>query len=433
MKKIKKQKLLTIISIITLILFFPSNTTASSKYKIILKIVPHIYNIKIDSKFVNTKDEKDYKKYFYTNEKSSTIEVESEGYITKKILINFKDNEKEILIDDKLEKKNSMVTLIHELKTGKQPKSVEYSPDGKYIFSALLDDNGIDVFDPISFKHLKRLTPPEKFWDSKGFVEVSFVMKKREVWVSQMHNGYIHIFDLDKLTYIDSIKLKGVGTKIITIDPDEKYAYASNWFSMDLEKVDIDKKKSIEQIKLGWIPRGSTFTNDKRYLYICNFSDGSLVKYDLKQKKIIAKIIKGPGAKRHIVYHKETNKLFVSDMSKNKVFIIDCKNDTIINEFSVGNKLNTIKVSTDGQYLFVSSRGPNNPYKGYLYKGLEYGKIYIIDAKNGKIIEWFWGRNQPTGLALSPDNKYLLFTDFLDQNIEVYENKIYKLSKYFTK
>jgi len=31
-----------------------------------------------------------------------------------------------------------------------------------------------------------------------------------------------------------------------------------------------------------------------------------------------------------------------------------------------------------------------------------------------------WGRNQPTGLAFSADGRYLAFTDFLDNNVELY-------------
>jgi len=38
-------------------------------------------------------------------------------------------------------------------------------------------------------------------------------------------------------------------------------------------------------------------------------------------------------------------------------------------------------------------------------------------------VERIWGRNQPTGLALSPDGKFLVFTDFLDQNLELYRIK----------
>jgi sugar lactone lactonase YvrE len=44
----------------------------------------------------------------------------------------------------------------------------------------------------------------------------------------------------------------------------------------------------------------------------------------------------------------------------------------------------------------------------------------MLKADDLSLIERVWGRNQPTGLAVSPDGKYLVFTDFLDANLELY-------------
>jgi DNA-binding beta-propeller fold protein YncE len=35
-------------------------------------------------------------------------------------------------------------------------------------------------------------------------------------------------------------------------------------------------------------------------------------------------------------------------------------------------------------------------------------------------VDWTWGRNQPTGLAVSPDGRSVAFSNFLDDDIEVY-------------
>ena len=78
-----------------------------------------------------------------------------------------------------------------------------------------------------------------------------------------------------------------------------------------------------------------------------------------------------------------------------------------------------IKKTKDKKYLFVSSRGPNNR-ETYLKKGPKFGKIYVIDTEKMKIVDWVWGKNQPTGLDISPDGKYLAFSNFLDNEIEVY-------------
>ena len=78
-----------------------------------------------------------------------------------------------------------------------------------------------------------------------------------------------------------------------------------------------------------------------------------------------------------------------------------------------------MKLSLDGRYLYVSCRGPNNP-AGYIYPSKENGKIQIINTDNFKIIaEWEQG-NQPTGLDISPDGKYLAATDFSEHRLNLY-------------
>ena len=88
----------------------------------------------------------------------------------------------------------------------------------------------------------------------------------------------------------------------------------------------------------------------------------------------------------------------------------------------VGPNINTICLSQDGKYLFASSRGRNNP-DDYTIPGPDFGTVSLLSTKDLAVIDRVWGRNQPTGLAVSPDNNYLIFSDFLDDNLELYRIK----------
>ncbi|MBP5569308.1 MAG: YVTN family beta-propeller repeat-containing protein, partial [Treponema sp.] len=57
----------------------------------------------------------------------------------------------------------------------------------------------------------------------------------------------------------------------------------------------------------------------------------------------------------------------------------------------------------------------------YTKRSPQNGKIQIIDVKTIEIVETFEGGNQPTGLDVSSDGKYLCFSNFQDENIELYE------------
>ena len=125
------------------------------------------------------------------------------------------------------------------------------------------------------------------------------------------------------------------------------------------------------------------------------------------------------GAKRHIVPDYSRERYYVSDMYWGSLFIFSGRDDSLIMEVPVDEKLNTIALTSDGRYLFISSRGANNP-KSYLIKGWYNGKIYIFDTQKDELIGWIWGGNQPTGLGISPDNGSIAFSNFLDYTIEVY-------------
>jgi DNA-binding beta-propeller fold protein YncE len=145
---------------------------------------------------------------------------------------------------------------------------------------------------------------------------------------------------------------------------------------------------------------------------------GGTALIDLGTQKITKTIIAG-GAHRHAVRLRTGKDVFaVSDMAKSRVYFIE--NYKKVAETKVFSNPNTIVESPDGKYLYVSCRGHNNP-KSFLIKGPDFGKVMVIDLSTRKVIEEIEGGNQPTGLDVSPDGKYVVSTDFLDHAMRVYE------------
>jgi hypothetical protein len=44
-----------------------------------------------------------------------------------------------------------------------------------------------------------------------------------------------------------------------------------------------------------------------------------------------------------------------------------------------------------------------------------------VDTETRAVVDWTWGKNQPTGLAVSPDGRAIAFSNFLDDQGEVYD------------
>ncbi len=399
-------------------LFMVTGSYSANSKSVNLKIFPTEYKITVDGHAAVPQKVNQYLKKITLSYGEHELLLKSDGYKDKKINVMIGKSASDLEI--KLEKNNSMLEQITVIKTGMHPKSVEFTPDGKYLVSALLEGTGVDIFSAETYKHVKRVEFPEKYAKLRNFVEVVFLPERNEMWVSQMAANAVHVVDMKDFTYKMTIPTLGVWTKIIAFTNDHKLAFASNWESHDISVIDVEQHKTIRKIKVAGIPRGMAVTQDNKFLYVCIFSSGEMQKVDLSSMKIV-KTMKFPkGAKRHIILDKTRNLFYVSDMYRGSIYVISPVDDKVIKEIPVDSKLNTAKLTPDGKYIFVSSRGPNNK-ESYLLKGPIFGKVFVIDTSNYEIKEWIWGRNQPTGLDISPDGKYMVFTNFLNDEIEVYK------------
>ncbi len=406
--------------ILILILAAFSSVLFAAARSVNLKVFPAEYTLSIDGSPVKMRKVAKYLKKATLPEGEHELFFQSQGYKDKRIKINITRTTRQV--EMKLEKLNSRIEQVAELNTGMHPKSVEFTPDGKYMVSALLEGKGVDIFSTADFRKVKTLEFPQKYSKLRNFVEIIFLPERNEMWVSQMAANSIHVVNLNDFTYKMTINTKGIWTKIMALSPDGRLAFASNWESHDVSVIDVEKHTVLRKIKVAGIPRGMVVTSDNRYLYVCIFSTGKMQKVDINTMKVIKTFNFPKGAKRHIILDRKKNIFYVTDMYRGSVYVINAADDTVIKEIYVDQKLNTAKLTPDGNYLYVSSRGPNNK-ETYLKKGPEFGKIYIIDTRTYKIVDWIWGKNQPTGLDISPDGKLLAFTNFLDNEIEVYRIK----------
>lgn len=407
---------LLFISIIALV---SVSTIASAKKSVVLKVFPAEYTLTANGNKVSTSKISEFQKRAVFETGKNELVFSADGYHDLKVKEDISGRTS--MLEYKLERKSSLLEKVGEMASGLHPKSVEFTPDGKFIASALLEGAGVDLFSVKDMKKVKTIEFPQQYAKKRNFVEIIFIPERNEMWVSQMAANAVHVVDMKDYTYKLTIPTKGVWTKVMALTPDQKLAFASNWESRDLSIIDTAKHEVIGKIKVSGVPRGMIVTNDGKYLYTCVFENGQMQKIDIAQRKVVKTIaFKGKGAKRHIVMDREKEIFYITDMYWGTVIIMSAKDDSIIKEIKVDQKLNTCKLTPDKKYLFVSSRGPNNR-ETYLKKGPKFGKIYVIDTEKMAIVDWLWGKNQPTGLDISPDGKYLAFSNFLDNEIEVYK------------
>ena len=239
--------------------------------------------------------------------------------------------------------------------------------------------------------------------------------------VSQMTTANVYEYSYPGFELKRTIPTDGNWSKFIAFSSEKQLLAVSNWVSNDLSIIDYQSGQCLRKISTGAAPRGLYFIEGGKSIISLSFDDGLIEKFDVDTGKQLSVIKVDKGAMRHIVLNKDNTKAYVSDMYHRLVYEVNLATFKITGRTQVFNNPNTIKLYKD-RWLFVSSRGPNNK-EDYTKRSPENGKIQLIDTTTMEVVLAFEGGNQPTGLDVSPDGKYLCFSNFQDENIELYEIK----------
>ncbi len=304
--------------------------------------------------------------------------------------------------------------------TAGAPKGVSVTHDGSEAWTSILNGPpSIQIFDPRSGELLGGVDIGEH-----GAVEVIFNRAGTLAYTSQMETAKCFEIDVRTRTVLREFETGSSWTKWVELSPDEKTLYASNWSGDDISIIDLATGSLVKRIGVSDTPRGMYATDDGKYLYVAGFDSGDLDRIDLATYTRTTLFTDG-GALRHIVADEKSGRLFISDMSKNLVWVHDMKSGVTAKFVDVDEKPNTIDLNPDGTMLFVSCRGANNA-KSYYIPGPEWGSVLVFDATTGAPLDALIAGNQPTALDVSDDGTLLVFSDFLDNRLRVYEIPAYE-------
>jgi DNA-binding beta-propeller fold protein YncE len=318
-------------------------------------------------------------------------------------------------LDLYLDPEGQILHGIGTITTKGAPKGVSVTHDGSEAWTSILNGPpSIQIFNPRTGASIGEVDIGEH-----GAVEVIFNKAGTLAYTSQMETAKCFEIDVKTRKVVREFDTKSAWTKWVQLSPDEKTLYASNWSGDDVSEIDLATGTLARRVRVSNTPRGMYATADGKYLYVGGFDSGYLDRIDLATGKSTS-IFKDGGALRHIVGDEATGRLFISDMSKDLIWVHDIAAGTTKKFVDVDEKPNTIDLTPDGKMLFVSCRGENNP-KSYYIPGPEWGSILVFDTSNGKPLDALIAGNQPTALDVSDDGKLLIFSDFLDNRLRVYE------------
>jgi YVTN family beta-propeller protein len=347
---------------------------------------------------------------------SLTIDLEGYNSFTRELFIDAPLN-----FEYYLDPEGQILHGLGIITTKGAPKGVSVTHDGSEAWTSILNGPpSIEIFDPRTGAKIGEVDIGKY-----GAVEVIFNKAGTLAYTSQMETAKCFEIDVKTRKVLREFDTKSAWTKWVELSPDEKTLYASNWSGDDVSIIDLTTGALVKRVGVSNTPRGMYATDDGKYLYVAGFDSGDLERIDLATYEVTT-LFKDGGALRHIVADERTGRLFVSDMAKAVVWVHDMKTGKTSKFVDTDSHPNTIDLTPDGKMLFVSCRGRNNP-KSYYLPGPEWGSILVFDAVTGRPLDALIAGNQPTALDVSDDGKLLVFSDFLDNRLRVYEIPPYEV------
>lgn len=303
-------------------------------------------------------------------------------------------------------------TKVFEAKTGSTPKQVAFTPDGTELWVTLLGSRGVQVFDATTGALKGTITLGTK----GGAVEVIFTKDGTRAYVSQMETASVYEIDRVRRTVLRRFATGGNWTKILHLSNDEKTLYAANWVSNDISVIDVPTGRLLKKIKTVRTPRGLATDPSETRMFVAGFEGGEIQRISLWTGET-AILLRTGGAMRHMVVDPRTNRLYADDMGTDMTYTLDLLTEKVTNLAKTDSHPNTIDLSASGRFLYVSNRGQNGAV--YTQPGPEWGSVVVIDTTNGAYVDALVAGNQTTGLDVSPDGKFLAYTDFMDNRLMV--------------
>lgn len=319
-----------------------------------------------------------------------------------------------------MDKEGQLLDKVAEFSSGAAPKQVAFRPGHDELWVTLLAGSGFEVYHPLTGELLAAGDLPEA-----GSVEVIFNRDASLAYVSQMETATVYEIDADTKKVLRALPTNGAWTKVMLLSPDERTLWASNWVSNDVSEIDLTTGEVRRKLATVTTPRGLYVTPDAAKLYVGGFENGDIQVFDLATGDSTV-IYRTGGAMRHLVGDPTGSFVYASDMAGANVVVIDTSTDEVRELADVDRVPNTIDLDPTGRVLYVSNRGRNNP-ETYYKPGPEWGTVVVVDAATGAHLDAIVGGNQTTGLDVSPDGRYLAFSDFLDDRITVYAIPSYEV------
>jgi len=313
--------------------------------------------------------------------------------------------------------------LIKTVPTDSQPKQICFHASKKEFYVAAMNDavdRGKNGLSPGSLQ-IFSLPKGKLLHREPSHTSVECLVWKDTIFYSDMFRDEIVFFDLKKRQVIRRARIKepelyeeGRGhfhfmPKFIALTPNNKQLAVSHWLG-GISILEIETGKLQMRVpKFCEHPRGLHYNSSGKLIVLCyGVPDGPgkiLLLDPEKNYSMIHQILAG-GSPRHIV-PTGPDRALISNLNSGQIYEFDTLNFKILRQIRVSGQPNTIVLDSDGSHLYISLRGID--------------QLAVLSLDQWKIVQRYNTGDYPTGMAASPDGKFLIISNFHDASVNLYK------------
>ncbi|MFT0860799.1 PQQ-dependent catabolism-associated beta-propeller protein [Ancylobacter sp. G4_0304] len=279
--------------------------------------------------------------------------------------------------------------VIDTVKTGRRPRGIIASPDGKLIYLCASDDNRVEVYDAKTLKLVKTLRSGP---DPELFV---LHPSGNPLYIANEDDNMVTVVNVENNDLIAEIPV-GVEPEGMGISPDGKFMVNTSETTNMAHVVDTATNEIIENILVDSRPRIAEFSADGKQLWVSAEVGGTVAVIDPTDKwKILKKIsFKIPGVNDDAIQPvgvrltKDGSKAFVALGPANRVAVVNAKTLEVEKYLLVGQRVWQLGFTPDEKFL-ISTNGNSND-------------ISIIDVASEKVTKSVPVGRLPWGVVVVP-------------------------------
>lgn len=333
--------------------------------------------------------------------------------------------------------------VIATVVVGDTPAGSAITPDGRFVYVANNNNDGIPNADSVSVIDVATNTVVTTIHDA-SFNEpytITINAAGTKAYVTNSNSTTVTIINIATNTVIGTIGgFDGPSGFVIT--PDGTTAYVNNYGGPNgvgsgngttVNVVDLATNTIVgPAITVGLAPAGLAVTPDGAFVYVINYVDGNpgtgtVTLIDTATNTLVGTTIPGFSGPFQIIITSNGRYAYVTNFGSNNfspvgttVSVIDLRSNTVVATIKVGTQPSGIAITPNGRFVYVTNY--NTLYLGPNFTNLTPGQgtIMIIDTCTHKVIcPLIVVGSSPANIVITPDGRRAYVSNYSANTVSV--------------